>query len=288
MVKKGETSRWKKWLHKYRLVLLDESTFEERFSMALSRLNVFVVIGTTTVTLIIGTLLLVAYTPLREYIPGYASTSLRRSAVELENRTDSLVRHLGYHEAFVQHLRSMIGGEAPDTLGSAMAPPVGWSLENLRISDAESALRENVEAMEAVANRTGEDQVSHPLDHNLVDNDASRKLRHGLLYKCPVGTEVSAIKPGTVVAIEGSSSLGFSVWLQHQDGAMSRYAQLNSPPLHRVGDFVKSGTKLCEVAEPFEYLQDATSPSDSVSTHDIIVEYWLNGRALDLNQLLTR
>ena len=78
MVKKGETSRWKKWLHKYRLVLLDESTFEERFSMALSRLNVFVVIGTTTVTLIIGTLLLVAYTPLREYIPGYASTSLRR------------------------------------------------------------------------------------------------------------------------------------------------------------------------------------------------------------------
>ena len=255
--------------------------------MALSRLNVFVVIGTTTVTLIIGTLLLVAYTPLREYIPGYASTSLRRSAVELEYRTDSLIRHLGYHEVFVQHLQSMIGGEAPDTLGSAMAPPVGWSLEKLRISEAETALREDIEALEAVANRTGEDQVSHPVDHGLVDHDASRKLRHGLLYRCPVGTPVSAVKPGTVIAIEGSSSLGFSLWLQHQDGALSRYAQLNSQPLHRVGDFVKSGAKLCVVAEPFDYLQDAIQPGDSIDTHDIVIEYWIDGRALDLDQLLT-
>ena len=75
---------WKKWLRKYRVVLLDEASFEERFSMVLSRFNVFLAVGTTAVVLILATILLVAYTQLREYIPGYASTYLRRYAISLD------------------------------------------------------------------------------------------------------------------------------------------------------------------------------------------------------------
>lgn len=68
----------KKLLHKYRLVILNEQTFEERFSFKLNRLNVFVtsilfagfLVGTTT--------LIIAFTPLREYIPGYSSSTLKR------------------------------------------------------------------------------------------------------------------------------------------------------------------------------------------------------------------
>ncbi|NDH90811.1 MAG: M23 family peptidase, partial [Flavobacteriia bacterium] len=88
--------RWKKWLRKYRVVLLDETSFEERFSLVLSRFNVFVVVGTTAVVLVISTILLIAYTPLREYIPGYASTYLRRSAISLDQETDSLLTQLSY------------------------------------------------------------------------------------------------------------------------------------------------------------------------------------------------
>ena len=95
---KSKTEKKKKsFLRKYRLVILDESSYEERFSLKLSRFNVFLWAGTTSVFLVVMTILLISYSSLREYIPGYASTELRRSAINLNIVTDSLmnqVKHL--------------------------------------------------------------------------------------------------------------------------------------------------------------------------------------------------
>ena len=79
-----------KLTNKYRLVILNEHTFEERFALKLSRLNVFVFSGLFSVFLILATILLIAFTPIREYIPGYSSTALKRQATELNYKTDSL------------------------------------------------------------------------------------------------------------------------------------------------------------------------------------------------------
>ena len=67
--------------YKYRLVVLNDDTFEEKLSFKLSRLNVFLSIGFSAILLIAGTTLLIALTPLREYIPGYSSTRLRKQAL---------------------------------------------------------------------------------------------------------------------------------------------------------------------------------------------------------------
>ena len=72
----GKKSFRKRLVHKYRLLVLNEDTFEERFSFRLNRLNVFVITVFSALGLILGTTLLIALTPLREYIPGYASTKL--------------------------------------------------------------------------------------------------------------------------------------------------------------------------------------------------------------------
>jgi len=80
--KKGKKRLARKLLHKYRLVILNEDTFEERFAIKLTRLNVFVIVSLLTIMLIIGTTMLIAYTPLREYIPGYSLTSLTDKATE--------------------------------------------------------------------------------------------------------------------------------------------------------------------------------------------------------------
>ena len=80
----------KKLLHKYRLVVLNEETFEERFSFKLNRLNVFVFSTLFAILVIAVTALIIAFTPLREYIPGYSSTSLKKKATELSYKTDSL------------------------------------------------------------------------------------------------------------------------------------------------------------------------------------------------------
>jgi hypothetical protein len=61
----------------YRLVILNEDTLEEKASFKLRPLNVFVSVGLTVILLIVGTILLVAFTPLREYIPGYADVNMK-------------------------------------------------------------------------------------------------------------------------------------------------------------------------------------------------------------------
>merc|ERR1711964_969791 len=91
----------RKLLHKYRLVILNESTFEEKISFKLSRLNVFVTGSLFMIGLIGLTTLLIAFTPLREYIPGYSSTRLKKEATELTYKTDSLIRTLNYTNKYL-------------------------------------------------------------------------------------------------------------------------------------------------------------------------------------------
>ena len=82
MIKKPQNKRKfrQKLIHKYRLVVLNEATFEEKLSFKLTRLNVFILGSLFSILLIIGTIFLIAFTPLREYIPGYSSTKLKRDA----------------------------------------------------------------------------------------------------------------------------------------------------------------------------------------------------------------
>lgn len=101
----------KKLLHKYRLVILNESTFEEKISFKLSRLNVFVTGSLCIIGLICLTTLLIAFTPLREYIPGYSSTKLKKQATELTYETDSLVRVLNNTNRYLDNIRMVLSGD---------------------------------------------------------------------------------------------------------------------------------------------------------------------------------
>ena len=68
-------------LNKYRLVVLNEETYEERISYKLNKLNIFLLIAFASTVLIMTTIVLIVYTPIKEYIPGYDSTVLRQTAV---------------------------------------------------------------------------------------------------------------------------------------------------------------------------------------------------------------
>jgi len=101
----------KKLLHKYRLVVLNEDTFEERFSFKLNRLNVFVFSTIFAVFLIAFTTLLIAFTPLREYIPGYSSTALKKKAANLTFKTDSLKQVIDINEQYLASIRKVLTGD---------------------------------------------------------------------------------------------------------------------------------------------------------------------------------
>ena len=101
----------KKLLHKYRLVVLNEDTFEERLAVKLTRLNVFVLSFLAAVLLIAITSVIIAFTPLREYIPGYSSTSLQKQAMMLDFKTDSLLSVINRNDVYLSSVKRVLRGE---------------------------------------------------------------------------------------------------------------------------------------------------------------------------------
>jgi len=101
----------KKIFSKNRLVILNEDTFAEVFSLRLTLMNVFIVATLGAVLIIFVTTYIIAFTPLREYIPGYASTDLKRKAVELTLKTDSLEQAMKRNTLYVESIKKVLNGD---------------------------------------------------------------------------------------------------------------------------------------------------------------------------------
>ena len=96
---------------KNRLVILNEDTFEETFSLKLTLMNVFVVATIGAILLIAVTTFIIAFSPLREYIPGYSSTKLKKDATVLALKSDSLTNALKKNEAYIQSIQKVLNGQ---------------------------------------------------------------------------------------------------------------------------------------------------------------------------------
>jgi murein DD-endopeptidase MepM/ murein hydrolase activator NlpD len=119
-MKKSKNNLKKKLTKKFRLVVLNESSFEERFSLKLTRLNVFVFGGVFSVLLVGITVFIIAFTPIKEYIPGYSSTKLKRQASNLFYRVDSLQAKLNVLAKFTEAIRPILVGS--DTVFDVSLP----------------------------------------------------------------------------------------------------------------------------------------------------------------------
>ena len=137
----------KKWLHQYRLVVLKEDNFEEKFALKLTPLNVFVFTTLSAIFLITLTTIFIAFTSLREYIPGYTSPSLQKKAIKLKSKTDSLYQITQMNERYITSIKKVLTGEATfesidkDSIYDSFKAEVD-SLD-LTPSKADSLLREN-------------------------------------------------------------------------------------------------------------------------------------------------
>lgn len=148
MAKKKKKNLRKKLFIKNRLVILNEDTFEEIFSFRLTLMNVFVTFTLGGIFLILVTTFIIAFTPLREFIPGYSSTELKRNATRLAIKSDSLETALRQNEAYINGIQKVLKGELEyskfnkdSILSEAPEDP---SDLNMKASDAEIKLREEV------------------------------------------------------------------------------------------------------------------------------------------------
>ncbi|MTH17858.1 peptidase [Flavobacterium sp. LC2016-01] len=141
----------KKLFIKNRLVILNENTFEEIFSFRLTLMNVFVTFTLGGIFLILVTTFIIAFTPLREFIPGYSSTELKRNATRLAIKSDSLETALKKNEAYLQGVQKVLRGEldyAKFNKDSILAEVDEPSEVNMKASEEEIKLREDVAKIE--------------------------------------------------------------------------------------------------------------------------------------------
>lgn len=107
---KGSSRNLDRLNHKYRLVIMNDDTYEEVTAFRLSRMSVYVALSTLFVLLVAITVATVVFTPLRYYIPGYGDLKQRKEFMQLRIKADSLERAISTRDRYLDNLKNVIGG----------------------------------------------------------------------------------------------------------------------------------------------------------------------------------
>lgn len=111
MAKLQANTGFKKLKNRYRLVIMNDDTYEEVVTFKLSRITVYIVFSSVFVILTSVIVALLVFTPLRQYIPGYGTHSERRQLQTLKIKVDSLEQNMRYKDQYLEHLRMVFSGE---------------------------------------------------------------------------------------------------------------------------------------------------------------------------------
>ncbi len=268
--------------NKYRLAIFNEQTYEEVWRMRLSRLNVFTFVGTSAIILIILVTLLIAYTGLREYIPGYPDGNQRRMMVRNVNRVDSLINEINKRDRFFQSIKSVISGEVPetdyeDTSSSSSGKPHEI---NLKKSREVLEFREKVEAEEKYNLAVLEDGEKipelnqiyfySPLKGIIVREFKESEKHYGIDIVSKPGETVLSIMSGTVIFSGWTVETGYVLMIQHNHDLISAYKH-NSKLLKKAGEKIAAGEAIANVGNSGEL---TTGPH-------LHFELWYQGKAVD-------
>jgi len=283
-IKSERTKIWKYLLRrirdKYRLVLLNEETLEERVSFKLSRLNVFVAIGLMSIILVFITTYIIAFTPLKEYIPGYTDVTLQRRIYELQLRSDSVAFAMRTQEKYLDGLKKVLGGTIPNER-EMVAVDTAKSKSYIKIKDKRSP--------EDSILRNEYDNANK---YNLFKSDKSAgkgSTMRNFTFFSPIkgivtsefdplrkhfGTDIVAardeviksIQDGTVIFSGWTVETGYVIAIQHPGNVISIYKH-NSVLLKKEGNTVHAGETIAIIGATGEL---STGPH-------LHLELWING-----------
>jgi len=281
--KKKQKGFFSKLHHKYRLVIMNNDTLEEKLSMRLTRFNVFLAAGTISMLLIVGTIYLIAFTPLREYIPGYADFNTRQVLRELSLRADSLENDLRQKDLFIMNIRNIVEGrDIIEIIPDSVSDPEEYIIEDLPRSREDSLLRAE---MENISNDENSYQAYNEIipmiqpDHfafftplsGLVSSHFNPRTGHfGVDVVADHNEMITAALDGTVIIATWTIETGYTIGIQHAHNIITIYKH-NSSLLKNQGDYVQAGDAIAIIGDTGIY---------STGTH-LHFELWFNGIPVD-------
>jgi len=274
---KNET-RVQRWRNKFRFVILNDDTFEEIITLKLSPLNIFIFSIIAIVSTIALTTTVIAFTSLKELIPGYASSKLRREAIELALTSDSLQVALERNERYINGVKRILEGEVIDTVlkeieAQDTSATVSLTLSNPSTQD--SAFREWVEQENAFTlNQSGADlgipQLISPLEGIITSSFDNVAGHYAIDIAAAANTPIKTCFEGTVIFSDWTSETGNIIIVQHENNLISAYKH-NSALLKEVGEFVRSGEAIAIIGN---------SGENSTGPH-LHFELWYEGAPID-------
>lgn len=269
--------------HKYRLAIFNEQTFEEVFGIRLSRLNVFTLGGATLIILIVSVIFLIAFTDLREYIPGYPDGQQRRLIKQNYMRVDSLIAEIERRDRFISDIRAIMSGEVPEG-GEQETKDSVHRIESTKISfqksEEDSLFRQQVEKEEkfnlaVFEGNSRKIELEHsflfPPIKGVVTNKFGDTQGHfGVDVVAKPGARVSAVLDGTVIFTGWTVETGYVIQVQHANNLISVYKH-NERLLKKMGEHVQAGEAIAHVGNSGEL---TTGPH-------LHFELWYNGVPLN-------
>ena len=256
--KEGREKYWSKLFHKYRFVIMKDSSFEEKLSVKLTRINVIAFVGTIVFLCFFSTMLLIAYTPLSEYVPGKSSIEVQKSLIELNIKSDSLEAILVNRSIYLENINKIINGEelvTPENYAEITNTQIPISFEK---SKEDSLFRVKVEAEDKSSiykkdkpNNNTTLMFFTPLT-GLISDGYNNKTKHfGIDLVAKEKSRISSVLEGTVIISHWAYETGYVIGVQHKNDYLSFYKH-NSVLLKSVGDYVNAGDHIAIIGNSGE------------------------------------
>ncbi len=279
---KNENKKQKNWRDKYRFSVTNDTTFEEVWRVRLTQYNAFLLITFLVLFIIGSTTCLIAFTNLREFIPGYPDVTMRRNILLSAIRLDSLEKELEIRDKYFANLKAIISGEKPLEALTIRDTTRNYKTINFRSSPEDSALRAQVEKEEKynlnIGRVTAESVTSlaglhfFPPVRGIVSGKFDPRVRH---YGTDIVTKprspVNAAMDGTVIFTGWTMETGYVIQVQHANNIVSVYKH-NASLIKETGDLVRTGEAIAVVGDSGEMY---------TSGPHLHFEIWYKGSPLD-------
>lgn len=246
--------------YKYKLVVMNESTFEEKLSFRISRMSVFIAYGVVTLFSIAFTIFMIYITPLKEYIPGYASVDRVKLVYINKLKTDSLEHEIAQRDLWLENFQQRILlGEDMDEDDSIVLKKdntIDYANIDVSISPEDSLLRTKWEntpdydlsnaPMQANRSSISRFFFMAPIKGAVSSGFNAKKKHFGIDILSKKNVPVKACLDGLVILSTWTYDYGYIIAIQHDEDIVSVYKH-NSALLKKEGDLVRGGDPIAIV-----------------------------------------
>lgn len=258
---------------RFRFVIADDESHKQLWIRSLSRGRLALVLTTLIILVVTAFFCLIAFTPIRNFVPGYPDASTRREALNRAILIDSLERAVARWDLYAENLVRVVEGRdaiSTDSLARIVSTDSIGRAELDRMKESDSLLRAKVNAAEQFAvggegrNLTIEGmQFFTPLK-GVVSRPYDRIMHPYLDLTAPEGSVVMAVLSGSVIDSYWSDESGYVTVIQHDNNIISIYKN-NRQNLRKAGDKVSAGSPVALMGDHLHleiwYKGEAVNPA---------------------------